>query len=66
MRRANKCLECENNAMQNYADLAIKYENAQRHIKILNECLNTKEKLCAFFREQNEELKNKIRILEDN
>ena len=64
MRSDNKCIECENNTLQDYADLAIKYDNAQRHIKILSECLDTKEELCAFFREQNEELKNKLHILE--
>lgn len=64
MSKSNKCAECENKAIQDYADLYIRYENAQRHIKILNECLDTKEDLCVFFREQNEELKNKIRILE--
>lgn len=66
MRSDNKCDECENSALQDYAHLWLKYEDAQRHIKILSECLDAKEELCAFYREQNEKLENKLRILEDN
>lgn len=45
-------------------DLEMKYDLAQRHIKILTNCLDVKEQLCAFFREQNEQLKEKVDIYE--
>lgn len=69
------CKECESDIMDKYAaagvapatrsaeaDLEIKYERALQHILILNECLDTKEKLNEFYRREIEELENKVRI----
>ncbi len=62
----DKCTECENKTMLEFADIAIKYDRALKHIEILNECMDTKEMLNEFYRQENEELKNKIRILEND
>ena len=56
------CIDC--NVNNEFAELQLKYDLAQRHIKILTDCLDVKEQLCAFFREQNEQLKEKVDIYE--
>ena len=59
-----KCKECENEIMLKYADLKIKYDKANRYLDILEKCLDTKDELCKALREDNEELRNKVRVYE--
>lgn len=60
------CKECESDIMDKYADLEIKYERALQHILILNECLDVKEKLNEFYRQEIEELQNKVRVFQND
>lgn len=55
------CKNCQSEVMDQYADLQLKYDLAQRHIRILGKCLDTKEELCAFYRDENEQLKTKLK-----
>jgi hypothetical protein len=54
------CKECESDIMDKYSDIAIKYDRAQEQIKLLTECMDTKEKLNDFYRQEIEELKVKL------
>jgi hypothetical protein len=56
------CKNCQSEVMDHYADLQLKYDLAQRHIEILGKCLDVKEELCAFYRDENEQLKTKLKI----
>lgn len=50
--------------MDKYADIAIKYDRAQEQIKLLTECMDTKEKLNEFYRQEIDELKVKLAYYE--
>lgn len=63
-KKINNCIECENEALDKYADLYLKYERLEREVDILNECLDVKDKLLNIYREKNEELSTKIRTYE--
>ena len=54
------CKECTDKTLEDYADLHLKYERALQHIVILNNCLDTKEELCNFYRNEYELLKEKM------
>lgn len=58
------CKECESETMDKYADIAIKYDRAQEQIKLLTECMDIKEKLNEFYRQEIEELKVKLACYE--
>ena len=58
------CKECESDIMDKYADMAIKYERVKEQVRILEECLDTKEKLNEFYRQEIEELKTKLACFE--
>lgn len=60
---AKNCTECESDIMDKYTDIAIKYDRAQKQIKLLTECMDTKEKLNEFYRQEIEELKVKLSAL---
>jgi len=62
----DKCKECEKEVISDMADLQMKYDRALKHIEILNDCLDTKERLNDFYRRENNELNNRIRILEND
>ena len=51
------CKECE-------SDIMDKYDRAQEQIKLLTECMETKEKLNEFYRQEIEELKVKLAYYE--
>ena len=56
-----KCRYCEATNLMNLADCEIKLEKANNMIKILEKCLDTKDELCKALRDDNEELRNKLR-----
>lgn len=58
----NNCAECEKDILLQYSDLKIEYNKLENYNKLLEKCLDIKEELCDFFRTENEELKNKLRI----
>lgn len=57
-----KCRECENDTFLKNADLQIDYDKAQGYIKLLEKCLDVKEELLEYYRNENEELKNKVKL----
>lgn len=48
-----------------YADLQIRHDRTLQYCKLLEELLDVKENLISFIKQENEELKNKIRILKN-
>jgi hypothetical protein len=60
----DKCTECEKEIVSDLADLQMKYDKAEKYIKLLNACLDVKEKLCEFYRQENGDLKEKLSIYE--
>ena len=56
------CKDCENKSLMEVAELQIKLDKAANHIDILNRCLDVKEELCQLLREENEELRNKVKV----
>ena len=58
------CKECESDIMDKYSDIVIKYDRAQEQIKLLTECMDTKEKLNEFYRQEIDELKVKLAYYE--
>lgn len=57
------CTECEKDLMLRCRDLAIKCDKLERYNALLEKCLDTKEELNKVLREDNEALRNKLRIL---
>ena len=60
------CKNCENNIMQTLAEAEIKLDRFERYYDLLNKALDIKEELNKTLREENQELKNKLRILEND
>lgn len=58
----DKCIECEKELMLQYADLKIEYDKLKNYSKILEKCLDVKEELNEYLREENSTLKNKLSI----
>ncbi len=58
----DECMNCENDIMLKYSDLYIEYEKVKNYNKILEKCLDTKDELCKVLREDNEQLRNELRI----
>lgn len=58
------CKECSNEALDKYADLYLKYERLEGQNRTLEECFDIMKNLCDNYRQENEELKTKIRIYE--
>lgn len=61
----NNCAECEKDILLKYSDLQIEYNKLENYNKLLENCLDIKEELCNFFRTENEELKNKLKIYKE-
>lgn len=62
MTMPDKCKDCENELLLKLADLETKYDRLEYYSKILEKCLDTKDELCKVLREENDELKNKLRL----
>lgn len=60
------CSNCENDLMLKLADVKIKCDRLQWYYDKLNMALDIKEELNKALREENEELKNKIRGLQND
>lgn len=56
------CKDCENKSLMEVAELQIKLDKAENHIHLLTKCLEAKDELCDFLRDENEELQNKLKI----
>ena len=50
--------------VSDFADLQMKYNKAEKYIKLLNACLEVKEEFCEFYRQENDDLKEKLSIYE--
>lgn len=57
------CTECEKDLILRCSDLAIKCDKLEKYNALLEKCLDTKEELNKVLREDNEALRNKLRIL---
>jgi hypothetical protein len=51
--------------MLEMASLTLRLDNVNRHNDILIKCLDVKEELLNFYREENEIMKNRIGFLEE-
>lgn len=60
------CKNCENDLMLKLSDAEIKCDKLQWYYDKLNKALDIKEELNSALRQENEELKNKIRILQND
>lgn len=60
------CKNCENDLMLKLSDAEIKCDKLQWYYDKLNKALDIKEELNKALREENDELKNKIRILQND
>ena len=58
----NDCMNCEKEAILNYADMSIELDKSKKYCEILENCLDTKEELCKVLREENEILRNKLNL----
>lgn len=62
----NKCTECTNNLISDFTNLQIKCDSLKKHVEILNNCIDVKEELCAFYRKENESLRRELEIYEND
>lgn len=60
----DKCIECENDILMKYSSLVIDYDKLQNYNRLLEKCLDTKDELCKVLREDNEALRNKLKLYE--
>lgn len=60
----DKCLECENDILMRYSSLVIDYDKLQNYNRLLEKCLDVKEELNKVLREDNETLRNKLKLYE--
>lgn len=60
----DKCLECENDTLLKYSSLVIDYDKLQNYNGLLEKCLDVKEALNKVLREDNEMLRNKLKLFE--
>ena len=56
------CKSCENDLISDCAELSMKNDRLEWWYKTLNQALDIKEELNKALREENEELKNKLRV----
>lgn len=59
------CKNCEAELMLELASVQLRLDTANRYNSILEKCLDVKDMLCGFYREENEQLKNRISFLEE-
>lgn len=60
----DKCIECENDILMRYSSLVIDYDKLQNYNRLLEKCLDVKEELNKVLREDNETLRNKLKLYE--
>lgn len=60
----DKCIECENDILMKYSSLVIDYDKLQNYNRLLEKCLDVKEELNKVLREDNETLRNKLKLYE--
>jgi len=60
----DKCIECENDILMKYSSLVIDYDKLQNYNRLLEKCLDVKEALNKVLREDNETLRNKLKLYE--
>lgn len=60
------CKSCENDLISDCAELSMKNDRLEWWYKTLNQALDIKEKLNKALREENEELKNKLRVMKND
>ena len=60
----NKCIECENDILMKYSSLVIDYDKLQNYNGLLEKALDVKEELNKVLREDNEMLRNKLKLYE--
>lgn len=59
------CKSCENDLISDCAELSMKNDRLEWWYKTLNQALDIKEELNKALREENEELKNKLRVMKN-
>ena len=59
------CTNCEAELMLEMSSLTLRLDTANRYNSILEKCLDVKEQLCGFYREENEHLTTRIKYLEE-
>ena len=60
----DKCKECENDILMRYSSLVIDYDKLKYYNGLLEKCLDVKEELNKVLREDNETLRNKLKLYE--
>lgn len=60
-----KCAECQESAIQDYADLRIKFDRTMNYNKLLLQALDNKEELNKFLRIEIDELQTKLKVLKE-
>lgn len=60
----DKCIECENDILMRYSSLVIDYDKLKNYNGLLEKCLDVKEELNKVLREDNETLRNKLKLYE--
>ena len=60
------CKNCENGLISDCAELSMKNDRLEWWYKTLNQTLDIKEELNKALREENEELKNKLRVMKND
>lgn len=61
----DKCTECENEAIQKYADLYIEYEKLQRYTKMLEKGHDIAQELNQTLRDKIDKLENKLKFYDE-
>ncbi len=59
-----ECLECENDTLLKYSSLVIDYDKLKYYNGLLEKALDVKEELNKVLREDNEMLRNKLKLFE--
>ena len=59
------CKSCENDLISDCAELSMKNDRLEWWYKTLNQALDIKEELNKALRQENEELKNKLRVMKN-
>jgi hypothetical protein len=59
------CKNCESELISQIADISIENDKLRRINKIYEQCLDVKEELNKALREDNEELRSKLRTLKE-
>ena len=60
----DKCIECENDTLLKYSGLVIDYDKLKYYNGLLEKALDVKDELNKVLREDNEMLRNKLKLYE--